>query len=266
MALALALVCLGSSFAFANDENGGGQERNGTASVDPSTMNDWATLVGVDGSSGLGTNTSSIGRIWTDKTVSADSVTTSDGNVVKCDNSAFVTVLSALSGISNVASTSTTPLDIVLVLDASGSMDHNMSDGTKRIDALKSAANGFIGEIADQNKGISDESKQHQVSIVKFAGNKTAAVGNDTYRSGGYTYNHSQVMKTMSPCNNTTQSVFTDTIDSINPAGATAADNGLPRTARKPRRSLSSSPMVRQPTIAILTIRLPVARYLRQRI
>lgn len=227
MALALALVCLGSSFAFANDENGGGQERNGTASVDPSTMNDWATLVGVDGSSGLGANTSSIGRIWTDKTVSADSVTTSDGNVVKCDNSAFVTVLSALSGTSNVASTSTTPLDIVLVLDASGSMDDNMSDGTKRIDALKSAANGFIGEIADQNKGISDESKQHQVSIVKFAGNKTAAVGNDTYRSGGYTYNYSQVMKTMSPCNNTTQSVFTDTIDSINPAGATAADNGL---------------------------------------
>lgn len=206
---------------------GGGQERNGTASVDPSTMNDWATLVGVDGSSGLGANTSSIGRIWTDKTVSADSVTTSDGNVVKCDNSAFVTVLSALSGTSNVASTSTTPLDIVLVLDASGSMDDNMSDGTKRIDALKSAANGFIGEIADQNKGISDESKQHQVSIVKFAGNKTAAVGNDTYRSGGYTYNYSQVMKTMSPCNNMTQSVFTDTIDSINPAGATAADNGL---------------------------------------
>lgn len=106
-------------------------------------------------------------------------------------------------------------------------MDDNMSDGTKRIDALKSAANGFISEIADQNKGISDESKQHQVSIVKFAGNKTAAVGNDTYRSGGYTYNYSQVMKTMSPCNNTTQSVFTDTIDSINPAGATAADNGL---------------------------------------
>lgn len=227
MALALALVCLGSSFAFANDENRGGQERNGTAAVDPSTMNDWATLVGVDGSSGLGANTSSIGRIWTDKTVSADSVTTSDGNVVKCDKSAFVTVLSALSGTSNVASTSTTPLDIVLVLDASGSMDDNMSDGAKRIDALKSAANGFIGEIADQNKGISDESKQHQVSIVKFAGNKTAAVGNDTYRSGGYTYNYSQVMKTMSPCNNTTQSVFTDTIDSINPAGATAADNGL---------------------------------------
>lgn len=226
-ALALALVCLGSSFAFANDETGGGQERNGTASVDPSTMNDWATLVGVDGSSGLGANTSSIGRIWTDKTVSADSVTTSDGDVVKCDNSAFVTVLSALSGTSNVASTSTTPLDIVLVLDASGSMDDPMSDGTKRIDALQDAANDFIDEIADQNNKISDESKQHQVSIVKFAGNMTAAVGNDTYRSGGYTYNYSQVMKTMSPCNNTTKSAFTDTINAINPAGATAAEYGM---------------------------------------
>lgn len=206
---------------------GGGQERNGTASVDPSTMNDWATLVGVDGSSGLGANTSSIGRIWTDKTVSADSVTTSDGDVVKCDNSAFVTVLSALSGTSNVASTSTTPLDIVLVLDASGSMDDPMSDGTKRIDALQDAANVFIDEIADQNNKISDESKQHQVSIVKFAGNMTAAVGNDTYRSGGYTYNYSQVMKTMSPCNNTTKSAFTDTINAINPAGATAAEYGM---------------------------------------
>lgn len=206
---------------------GGGQERNGTASVDPSTMNDWATLVGVDGSSGLGANTSSIGRIWTDKTVSADSVTTSDGDVVKCDNSAFVTVLSALSGTSNVASTSTTPLDIVLVLDASGSMDDPMSDGTKRIDALQDAANDFIDEIADQNNKISDESKQHQVSIVKFAGNMTAAVGNNTYRSGGYTYNYSQVMKTMSPCNNTTKSAFTDTINAINPAGATAAEYGM---------------------------------------
>lgn len=206
---------------------GGGQERNGTASVDPSTMNDWATLVGVDGSSGLGADTSSIGRIWTDKTVSADSVTTSDGDVVKCDNSAFVTVLSALSGTSNVASTSTTPLDIVLVLDASGSMDDPMSDGTKRIDALQDAANDFIDEIADQNNKISDESKQHQVSIVKFAGNMTAAVGNDTYRSGGHTYNYSQVMKTMSPCNNTTKSAFTDTINAINPAGATAAEYGM---------------------------------------
>lgn len=100
------------------------------------------------------------------------------------------------------------------------------SDRTKRIDALKNAANDFVSKIAAQNKGISDASKQHQVSIVKFAGNKSAAVGNDTYRGEyGYTYNYSQVMKTMSPC--TDADAFKDTINSISPAGSTRADYGL---------------------------------------
>lgn len=99
-------------------------------------------------------------------------------------------------------------------------------DSTKRIDALKKAANDFVSKIAAQNKGISDASKQHQVSIVKFAGNKSAAVGNDTYRGEyGYTYNYSQVMKTMSPC--TDADAFKDTINSISPAGSTRADYGL---------------------------------------
>lgn len=73
--------------------------------------------------------------------------------------------------------------------------------------------------------GISDSSKQHQVSIVKFSGKKSAAVGNDTYREDGYTYNYSQVMKAMSPC--TDAAAFTSTINSISPAGATRADYGL---------------------------------------
>lgn len=184
-------------------------------------MNDWQAIVGSD--------TSNIGRIWTDKTVSADkTITASSGKAIERGDSAFITALSALSSTSNVASTSTTPLDIVLVLDASGSMDDPMgnSDRTKRIDALKNAANDFVSKIAAQNKGISDASKQHQVSIVKFAGNKSAAVGNDTYRDGyGYTYNYSQVMKTMSPC--TDADAFKDTINSISPAGSTRADYGL---------------------------------------
>ena len=183
-------------------------------------MNDWQTIVGSD--------TSNIGRIWTDKTVSADkTITASSGKAIERGNSAFITALSALSSTSNAKSTSTTPLDIVLVLDASGSMDDSMGggDNTKRIDALKSAANDFVSKIAKQNQGISDESKQHQVSIVKFAGNKSAAVGNDTYRNSGYLYNYSQVMKAMSPC--TDEAAFTSTINSISPAGATRADYGL---------------------------------------
>lgn len=184
-------------------------------------MSDWQAVVDSD--------TSNIGRIWTDKTVSADeTITVSSGQQIKRGNSAFITALSALSSTSNVASTSTTPLDIVLVLDASGSMDDPMgnSDRTKRIDALKNAANDFVSKIAAQNKGISDASKQHQVSIVKFAGNKSDAVGNDTYLGGyRYTYNYSQVMKTMSPC--TDADAFKDTINSISPAGSTRADYGL---------------------------------------
>lgn len=221
MALALALVCLGGSFAFADDEGGNRSMRGGAASVaDPSSMDDWAVILG-----GETPNTANIGRIWTDKTVSTDTITTSSGSVINRGDSAFITALSALSSTSNVKSSSTTPLDIVLVLDASGSMDDSMDDGTKRIDALKSAANDFVTTIAEQNQGISDSSRQHQVSIVKFSGKKSAAVGNDTYREDGYTYNYSQVMKAMSPC--TDAAAFTSTINSISPAGATRADYGL---------------------------------------
>lgn len=190
--------------------------------ADPSSMDDWAVILG-----GETPNTANIGRIWTDKTVSTDTITTSSGSVINRGDSAFITALSALSSTSNVSSTSTTPLDIVLVLDASGSMDDPMNDndGTKRIDALKKAANDFVTTIAKQNQGISDSPKQHQVSIVKFSGKKSAAVGNDTYREDGYTYNYSQVMKAMSPC--TDAAAFTSTINSISPAGATRADYGL---------------------------------------
>ena len=221
MALALALVCLGGSFAFADDEGGNRSMRGGAASVaDPSSMDDRAVILG-----GETPNTANIGRIWTDKTVSTDTITTSSGSVINRGDSAFITALSALSSTSNVASSSTTPLDIVLVLDASGSMDDPMNDGTKRIDALKRAANDFVTTIAEQNQGISDSSKQHQVSIVKFSGDKSAVVGNDTYYKGGYKYNYSQVMKAMSPC--TDAAAFTNTINSISPAGATRADYGL---------------------------------------
>ena len=70
-----------------------------------------------------------IGRIWTDKTVSTNDIDISGAMsaTVSKDDSDFITALSVLSSTSNIASTSTTPLDIVLVLDASGSMDDSMT-------------------------------------------------------------------------------------------------------------------------------------------
>lgn len=224
--LAFALLPLIGSTALADESSASSRDQQirAAASIetiaDASTMGDWSGVVE--------NTTQNIGRIWTDKTVSTNDIGISGAMnaAVSKGDSDFITALSVLSSTSNIASTSTTPLDIVLVLDASGSMDDSMTGG-KRIDALKNAANAFIDEIATQNASISDASKQHQVSIVKFAGNKSSKVGNDTYRDGGYRYNYSQVMKSMTECNETTKDSFRDTINSINPAGATNAAAGM---------------------------------------
>lgn len=195
------------------------------AAADPITTGTWKDW-------GLDDTTQNVGRIWTDKSVSAGDIdlTGAGGTMtIQKGDSDFLTAFSALSSTSNLRDTVTTPLDIVLVLDASGSMDDAMgrSDSTKRVDALKAAANSFIDKIAESNGKISDESQRHRVSIVKFSGKKSTAVGNDTYRSDGYTYNYSQVMKNMTTVDSSGKKSLEDTVNSIKPAGSTRADYGL---------------------------------------
>ena len=134
-----------------------------------------------------------------------------------------------MSSTSNSTVTVTTPLDIVMVLDASGSMDRAMgdTDNTKRITALKNAAYSFIDTIAKQNEGIEGVDRQHKVAIVKFSGDKTKKAGNDTYRADGYTYNYSQVMSGLTDCSGPGVTDLKKTIKAIKPAGATRADYGL---------------------------------------
>ena len=135
-----------------------------------------------------------------------------------------------MSSTSDTTSLVTKPLDIVMVLDASGSMDNDMgdSDSTKRIDALKAAASSFIDTIAEQNKSIKDTNKRHQVAIVKFSGAKKNEIGNDTYRDRqGYTHNYSQTMKSLTPCVDSAATELKNTVGYIEPAGATRADYGL---------------------------------------
>ena len=216
--LAVVLVLPAAAFAMlpeANARSSTGMD-GPTVTVDPDTTDNWTYwAAGSDGSGKI--TTQNVGRIWTDKTVEAG------------DKSDFVTTLSAISSTSNTITTVPKPLDIVMVLDASGSMDDPMSssDRTKRIDALKIAANSFIEKIAEENAKISDESKQHQVAIVKFAGNETGKVGNDTYREGGYTYNYSQTMMRLTPCSGDDVNNLKSMVSSIRPAGATRADYGM---------------------------------------
>lgn len=147
-----------------------------TTTVDPDTRDRWKHWTAGGGDESR-LSTQNVGRIWTDKTVEAA------GDE---DQSNFLTTLSVMSSTSNTTVTQSMPLDIVLVLDVSGSMDDPMgsTDSTKRVDALKTAAGSFIDTIAKQNEGLSAE-KQHQVAIVKFAGDENNRVGNDKYRDGG---------------------------------------------------------------------------------
>lgn len=210
------------------------------------------------------------------------------------DPSTGLLTLEAYATGSTTTTTSTAPVDIVLVLDVSGSMDKNIvsytytpvyeinSDGTyyyqdangqyqrayycgggfthdggwytqdhgignhpgtrltpktsadstgtqfytgtqsttKKIDALRSAVNGFIDSVAAK-------SADSQIAIVKFAGDKTNKVGNDTYREDGYTYNYSQIVRNLTTVDATGAGALKTAVNALRAAGATAADYGM---------------------------------------
>lgn len=221
--LAVVLVLPAAAFAMlpeANARSSTGMDGPTMAGkvVDPDTSGRWE--IWAAGHGGNKVTTQNVGRIWTDKTVKATE---------ENEESDFLTTLSAMSSTSNSTVTVTTPLDIVMVLDASGSMDRAMgdTDNTKRITALKNAAYSFIDTIAKQNEGIEGVDRQHKVAIVKFSGDTTKKVGNDTYRADGYTYNYSQVMSGLTDCSGPGVTDLKKTIKAIKPAGATRADYGL---------------------------------------
>lgn len=110
-----------------------------TKTVDTNTMTTWKNFTGDD-------STENVGRVWTDKTVADNDVTLTNNegtqtNIISKDSNAdFLVGLSALSSTSNVSTTTTSyqPLDIVLVLDVSGSMAENMTSYTYEYTAVDS--------------------------------------------------------------------------------------------------------------------------------
>ena len=118
------------------------------------------------------------------------------------------------------------PLDIVLVLDVSGSMEDPITstDTTKRITILKDSINQFIESFAENNSKQSDEKYQSRISIIKFAGDKSDKVGNDTYTENRYRYNYTQIMNDFFTATNDNKAKLEDVVNSISPAGATRSD------------------------------------------
>lgn len=121
------------------------------------------------------------------------------------------------------------PLDIVLVLDVSGSMEDPITstDTTKRITILKDSINQFIEGFAKNNSKQSDEKYQSRISIIKFSGkipDNVDKIGNDTYQENRNTYNYTQIMSDFFTATNDNKAKLEDVVNSISPAGATRSD------------------------------------------
>lgn len=139
----------------------------GNTVVDPDTTNVWTDYTRPGGQP----STQNVGRIWTDKSVFDNTYAFKNednaglsGQTIEKGDSDFLVSLSALSSTSNLKEMVKTsqPLDIVLVLDTSGSMS-----GSKMTN-LKNAANSFIDATAENNRGL-EQNQQTRLAIVQFA-------------------------------------------------------------------------------------------------
>ena len=177
---------------------------------------------------------------------------------VKAVDGGYQITLEAYATGSSTTVVSTNPVDIVLVLDVSGSMDDLLSPQkvySSELDKSKTYyyysnyssdyrevtwnANGrtwgyyinYYGwhSVTPKANANDDWNTQfyvgeRKISALKFARNKTNTVGNNVY--GDYSYNYSQIVKELTKVDGN-KAELKSTIDSLTAAGATSADYGM---------------------------------------
>lgn len=132
--------------------------------------------------------------------------------------------------------TTTAPMDIVLVLDQSGSMDDKFDQGTRQ-NAMKAAVKGFIDTVAAK-------SQDSKISIVKFAGTASDTVGNTTYKEDGYSYNHSQIVVPLTAVDSAGVKALKDAVSGLKAGGATRVDLGMKKAAKALEASTNARKVV----------------------
>ena len=109
---------------------------------------------------------------------------------------------------------------------------HSSVDNTLRIDALKESVNTFIDSV---KKNAENKDVAHQISIVKFAGDKTSAIGNDKYWNGSILgsdhYNYSQIVSNLTDVRGNGAESLKDAVEALDPSGATQADYGMEKAS-----------------------------------
>ena len=126
------------------------------------TVSDPATHTRLDGF--YGQSTLNAGKITVDKSVSDSAVTVSSGSASQTftpgdDN--FIVTVSQAAQVMGLTSQSSVPLDVVFILDTSGSMNQN---GVNRASEMVTAANDAIATLMEANE-------HNRVAVVAFSSN-----------------------------------------------------------------------------------------------
>lgn len=176
MVLEMIVPCF-TAFAAANDEYQGGA---GTKISDLDTSTKYSESLGDNAS------TEYAGRIWTDKSVYTDDVTfaTYGGgeSTVKLNEGGnlgedFLIAYSALATSQSVTGQTQAPVDVVFIIDISGSMSNNdseMDNGYSRIANTVSAVNDSIETLMEMNEHT-------RVAVVTFSSTAEVLLPLDHY-------------------------------------------------------------------------------------
>lgn len=140
----------------------------------------------------------------------------------------------ATGSMGQTISTSRKPINAVLVLDVSGSMNDALPNkqgaSVKKIKALKDASKAFVEAIA---KDAEENNINHKISLVKFCG-----LGDDLsdiYYNNGHIYiNRTETVVTLDKGSVlTNKNGLISKIDGLYPAGATRAHDGMRLAAKE---------------------------------